>query len=418
MTVLLMWAAGLCGQSYAQSYPTKFSRDVARKPAVAGALSEIDRGRERQLAEWIRITEMPAPSRLEQERAAYVKAQFANAGLSRIEVDEAGNVTGVWPGTEPGPGLVFAAHMDTVFAAGTSVKVTRDGGILRAPGVFDNSASLANLLAALRAMRSAGWKTRRDVIFLATVQEEIGLNGMRHWLERNRDRTAMLVALDGGFPDVSYGALGIQWLKFIYTSDGSHTLTSRGKPNPARAIARAIESLYRIPLPLPGGDVFAVLNVGMLGGGKIYNAISQESFFTVDFRTNDPTLQKKVRNQIAGAAEAAAREEKTGFRMETANDSAAGGTAAQLADRRAHPLVQTAVDILEYLDVGRGKPVRAQPTGSTDGNIGVEMKIPSIAVGRGFGGGQHTLSEYAEIESVYLGAKQILLLAACLAEVE
>jgi tripeptide aminopeptidase len=418
MAVLLMWAAGLCAQGFAQSYATKFSLEIARKPAVAAALAEIDRGRERQLAEWIRITETPAPSRMEQDRAAYVKAEFASAGLSAVQVDEAGNVTGLRQGSEPGPGLVFAAHMDTVFPAGTAVKVTRDGGILRAPGVFDNSASVANLLAALRAMRSAGWKTRRDVIFLATVQEEIGLNGMRYWLERNRARTGMLVALDGGFPDVSYGALGIQWLKFIYTSDGSHTLTSLGKPNPARAIARAIESVYRIPLPPPGGDVFAVLNVGMLGGGKIFNAISQESFFTVDFRTNDPVLQKKVRSQIVAAAEAAAREEKTGFRMETANDSAAGGTAAQLAGRRAHPLVQTAVDILEYLDVGRGKPVRAQPTGSTDGNIGVEMKIPTVAVGRGFGGGQHTLGEYAEIESVFLGAKQILLLAACLAEVE
>jgi acetylornithine deacetylase/succinyl-diaminopimelate desuccinylase-like protein len=161
-----------------------------------------------------------------------------------------------------------------------------------------------------------------------------------------------------------------------------------------------------------------VLNVGMLGGGKIFNAISQESFFTVDFRTNDPELQKKVRSRIVAAAEAAAGEEKTGFRMETVTDSPAGGTAAQLAGRRAHPLVQTAVDILEYLDVGRGKPVRAQPTGSTDGNIGVEMNIPSIAVGRGFGGGQHTLGEYAEIDSVYAGAKQILLLAACLAEIE
>ena len=78
--------------------------------------------------------------------------------------------------------------------------------------------------------------------------------------------------------------------------------------------------------------------------------------------------------------------------------------------------MQTAVDVQTFLDIGRGRPIAAIASGSTDANIGVEMGIPSVAVGRSFGGNQHTLQEYADIESAYLGAKQIILLTVSLAE--
>jgi hypothetical protein len=41
---------------------------------------------------------------------------------------------------------------------------------------------------------------------------------------------------------------GVQF-KFFYTSPGAHTLESRGAPSPAKAVARAINALYEIPLP-------------------------------------------------------------------------------------------------------------------------------------------------------------------------
>ena len=89
----------------------------------------------------------------------------------------------------------------------------------------------------------------------------------------------------------------------------------------------------------------------------------------------------------------------------------------QLADRRAHPLVQTAVDVLGYLGFDFGGREPAVASGSTDANAGVVRGIPAISVGRSRGGEQHTLSEWADIESALIGTKQIILLAAALAEV-
>ncbi len=48
--------------------------------------------------------------------------------------------------------------------------------------------------------------------------------------------------------------------------------------------------------------------------------------------------------------------------------------------------------------------------------MGVVNRIPSMAVGRAHGGNNHTLTEWAQIESARIGAKQIILLAAALTQ--
>jgi photosystem II stability/assembly factor-like uncharacterized protein len=64
-----------------QQYPTRFDARLAHQPAVRDALAWIESSFEDQVAEWIRITEIPATSRHEQQRGAYVKAQLEAEGL-------------------------------------------------------------------------------------------------------------------------------------------------------------------------------------------------------------------------------------------------------------------------------------------------------------------------------------------------
>ena len=399
-----------------QTFPTKFSTAIAERPEVRKALAYIDEHFDRQVAEWIAITEIPGQSTFEQKRAEYVRAELARLRLEAT-TDRLGNVTAVRRGTGGGPTLVFAAHMDTVHPMATDVTVTRKpDGTLHAPGIFDNSASIANLLQAARAMDAASIQTKGDVILLFTVQEELGLKGMYHWIDENRGRADMLVALDGGLGPVNYGALGIYWSRMKFTAAGAHTLNSRGRPNPVRAAARCITDIYSVPLPGPEARVEAVYNVGgMMTAGNVVNAIPQEVTFTVDLRTIDPELLGSLDAQIVKTCEAAAAAHKVGFTREFIQKSEAGGRPDQLVDRRAHPLVQTAVDVLKHLGVSLPAGREAVPTGSTDANAGVVRGIPSISVGRSFGGDQHTLQEWSNIESARIGTKQVILLAVALA---
>jgi len=404
---VLLLAAGATATPAQQPYPTSFSPAVANAPAVRDALGWIDRNFPAQIAEWIRITEIPAPSTQEQARGAYIRAEMEKAGLE-VTVDSIGNVTGRRRGTGGGPTVVFAGHMDTVHPMDTDVTVRRDSTVLRAPGVFDDSAALADLLAVIRAMNAAGVRTRGDLLFVGTVQEELGLRGMDYWLA-HQPRPDLVVAVDGGLGPVNYGALGIYWTRYHFTGEGSHTNTSAGKPHPARALAEAVRSIYEIPIPEGRGG--AVYNVGMLAGGKIFNAIPEDVSFTMDLRSVNPALLDSLDAEIQRRVAAAADAHQVRWSREVVQRLRAGGTEEMLRDRRAHPIVQTALDAHAFLGIAAD----AQASGSTDANVAVIRGIPAIAIGRARGGNQHTLAEWADAPSALPATKMLLLVAVSLA---
>ncbi len=405
-----MLAATIAAPLVAQErYPTAWDPAHLNRPDVRAALAHIEAGLPAQVDEWIRIAQMPGQPGHEQVRGAYVKAEMEKLGL-RVSVDSIGNVTGRRAGTGGGPTIVFAAHLDIVFPTETNTTVRRNGDTLHAPGIFDNSASVANMLATIRALNAARIVTKGDLVFVGTVQEEVGLRGMDYWLKHNA-RPDLLIAMDGGLGPVNYGALGIYWTRYRYKAAGSHTLYSRGRPTPVRALADAIQRIYALqPPPLPSG---AVINIGQVHGGVIFNGIPQDLYFTVDLRSPDPALLDSLDRAITRVAQESAEREGVELVVEVEQKNGAGGTEAMLAGARRHPLVQTAIDIQRQLGVRMGMPgaSEALATGSTDANVGVVMGIPSISIGRSYGANQHTLTEWAHWPSAAEGTKLTLLLA-------
>jgi acetylornithine deacetylase/succinyl-diaminopimelate desuccinylase-like protein len=412
LTLSLIATASLSAQGV--TYPTAWNPALLARADMKAAMARLDAGFEAHVAEWKSLTEMPGLSRNEAVRGAYIRQVMQAEGL-RVSTDSIGNVTGVRRGSGGGPSVVIAVHMDVVHAPAVIGKVRQVGDTLHAPGVFDNTSGIANMLAMIRALNAAKVSTRGDLIFVATVQEEIGLKGMEYWLQRNV-KPDLLIAIDGALGPINYGALGIYWTRYIYTSPGSHTLLSRGRPTPVKAMAQAIRDIYALEFgPLPNG---AVINVGQVHGGVIFNGIPQELAFTVDLRSSDPVLLDSLDRRIERIVRESAAKEGVGLRIESETRNGAGGTEAMLAGARAHPLVQTAIDIHHALDISMGMPGAAEaiPTGSTDANMGVVRKIPSISIGRSFGGGGHTLAEWAHWPSALPATKMALLLAVTMAD--
>jgi acetylornithine deacetylase/succinyl-diaminopimelate desuccinylase-like protein len=303
--------------------------------------------------------------------------------------------------------------MDTVHPMDADLKVKRlPDGTLHAPGIFDNTASVANALQTLRAMNAGKIRTKGDIYYVFTVQEELGLKGMYYWFDHHPNLATMIVASDGGLPDVNYGALGIYWSKMKFTAPGAHTLNSRNQPHPARAAAKCITDIYSVELPPANAPVPAIYNVGMMGGGTVVNAIAPENWFTVDLRTIDPVLLQDLDAQIMAKCDAAAKSYGVAFTREFIQKSEAGGRPETLAPRLAHPIVRTPVEVLKYLDM----TAITTPTGSTDANVGVVHNVPSVSIGRAKGGNQHSLSEWADEASAKFGAQSLLLIVIALAE--
>jgi tripeptide aminopeptidase len=396
-----------------------FQPSLLERPDLRKALQSVDDRANSIIDEWIQLVEIPAPSTKEQARAKYVRAEMEKLGLTEIRADDISNVSGVRKGTGGGPTVVFAAHMDTVFPEGTDVKVKREGDILRAPGVGDDTSSLMAVLEMFRALNRGGIKTKGDLIFLASVQEELGLLGAKHWLETSGYKPDLFIAVDVNANDVWYGAFRIDQLKFFYTSPGAHTLESRGAPSPAKAVAKAITGLYELPLPpvVEGISTFKlpVMNVGMLGGGTVVNAIPREAWFTVDLRSMDSQTQDKLITAVVNTAKKTAEQEGVGFRMES-KMGIDYSKARPREERLNHTLVQTALATSNYFRKKGTPEIKPVDAGATDANIAVSMGIPAVAVGATLKYFPHRLEEYAEASSMAPGIKSLIALAVATAK--
>ena len=394
-----------------------FSPALLGRQDVARAIDSIAPRAAAIVDEWIKLVEIPAPSTKEQARAAYIAGEMRAAGLSDVRTDDMSNVSGVRKGTGGGPTVVFAAHMDTVFPEGTDVKVKREGDVLRAPGIGDDTSNLMATLEMFRALERGGVKTKGDLVFLASVQEELGLLGAKHWLETSGYKPDMFVAVDLSAEQVWYGALRITQYKFFYTSPGAHTMESRDGPSPARAVSEGIAALYEIPLPplAPGLGSFKlpVLNVGMIGGGTVFNAVPREAWFSVDLRSLDTPTQAQLEKAVESAAKVVADRGRVGFRMEKKSflDYA---KARPQAVRLNSPLVQTALATSNHFRKPGTPVIVAADVGSTDANNAVAMGIPAVAIGAVTERFAHRLEENADASSIVPGIKSLIALAVSL----
>ena len=116
-------------------------------------------------------TEIEAPPFGEQARAAAFLARLKALGLPDAYVDAEGNVVGLRRGrpTATGhevPRLVVTAHLDTVFPAGTDVRVKARGDRLYAPGISDDARGLAVLLSWLKVLEDRRLRTVGDLLFV------------------------------------------------------------------------------------------------------------------------------------------------------------------------------------------------------------------------------------------------------------
>jgi acetylornithine deacetylase/succinyl-diaminopimelate desuccinylase-like protein len=354
---------------------------------------------DRMVSDIITLTEIPSPPFGEAQRAAAYRGMLAAHGLADVETDDAGNVMGLRRGSGNGPLLVVAAHLDTVFPAGTDVTVRRDGTKLYAPGIGDDTRSLAVLLAWARAMDAAGIRTRHDILFVGDVGEEgLGdLRGMRHLFGegRYRDRIAAFITVDS--PDmegIATGGIGSKRYRVVFRGPGGHSWGAFGLVNPMYAMASAVAALGRIEVSAEPRSTYCA---SVVSGGTSVNAIPNEVSVEVDLRSEDPTELAHLENRFHGIIAMAISEEN---RVRSVRDGAVTAETIRIGDRPAgrtaahSELVRTA----EAAISAHGFRPRLVSS-STDANIAMSLGIPAIKIGSGGRGGRaHSLDEWIDVE--------------------
>ena len=268
---------------------------LANRAGVKAANDYIDRSRESIMREWIAITEINAPSGLEQPRAKYIEGLLRKYRLDDIHYDATGNLIAVRKGTGGGPVIVFDAHLDTVFQPGLQIKATIRDGRIYAPGIGDDTRNIEALLAMIRALNDAKIKTKGDLVFVFTVQEETTMNGAEAYVRENKGKIDQYIALDGGYEGFTYAGIGINWYRHHFIGPGGHTRSQTPPYSASLPLARAIERIYQLRVPRqPSSN----LNIGMLGGSEVVNAKASDAWFTVDLRSTSNEVMADLEKQI------------------------------------------------------------------------------------------------------------------------
>ncbi|TPG53490.1 M20/M25/M40 family metallo-hydrolase [Roseomonas nepalensis] len=363
------------------------------------ALRHLSAGHERFVEEIVRLTEIPAPFFGEEERGRAYLAMLRETGLEDCEMDAEGNVMGLRRGLGNGSLVVVAAHLDTVFPAGTDLTVRREGTRLFAPGVGDDTRSLAMNLAFLRAMNAAGMRTKHDILFVGNVGEEgLGdLRGVRFLFTKGRyaGRIAAFLSVEGpmGMGTIVSGATGSLRYRVTFRGPGGHSFMDFGIVSPSFALAETTAGLSRLEVPREPRTTFSA---SVIGGGTSVNSIPNEVWVEVDLRSDSADeLQRldaafKAVVQRAVEAENAARSTAKG--PVTVELTKIGDRPAGAIDRDSE-LVANATAATRAL--GFAPKVVAS---STDASIPISLGIPGIAVSAGAGAGAHTLDEWVDVE--------------------
>ncbi|HEX5604573.1 MAG TPA: M20/M25/M40 family metallo-hydrolase [Pyrinomonadaceae bacterium] len=383
--------------------PADHVKSVQDDPRVKAAFDHIDKDREAILREWIAITEINAPSKQEQERAKYIESLLRKSKLD-IRYDSAGNLIATRKGTGGGPVTVFDAHMDTVFQPGLKIKATVRDGRVYAPGIGDDTRNIEALLATIRALDAAKIKTKGDLVFLFTTDEEAGMTGAKQYTKDNKGRVDYYIAFDGGYEGFTYAGIGINWYRHHFIGPGGHTRSRTPPYSATLPLARAIARIYELKVPTnPSSN----LNIGMLGGSEVVNAKASDAWFTVDLRSTNNDVIADLEQKIAAILDEEAK--RAGVTVKT--DVISASPAAVLPGNRESNLVKIAEAV--HRAMGFDPPIGN--AGSNNSSAALLQGITSISTGAGPCSDSHALTENCEIEPLYRGAKKILLLAVSLA---
>lgn len=249
----------------------------------------------------------------------------------------------------------------------------RDGGVLRGPGIGDDSLAVAALIHTARRLSTT--PPSRPVVLAATVGEE-GLGDLRG-ARAVLDSVACdaFVALEGhGIESVQTAGIASARLLAVASGPGGHSWGDRGRPSAVHALVQGLGAALDAA---EDGHV----NVGVIRGGTSINTIAAGAEAEIDLRdADDSTLDRRV-------AAVASALRGHGLEVRHVGRRPGGHTPSD------HPLVLAA----RAARVAAGLPPAEEIASSTDANAALGRGIPAICVSLTRGAGAHTLDEHVQV---------------------
>lgn len=387
------------------------SEELRRHDLVSQGLEYLENCLEEYIDLITEITQVPAPSNQEEQRTGFVKSKMESMGFPAVQVDEVGNVIGFFPGTDASRVIVSMAHIDTVFPMDTDLAVRREGNILAAPGVSDNSASVACMLLLGKVFLSH-LPLPHPVVLVATVGEEgLGnLRGARYFCDHVEDydfdgfrlepEKLIFLNIDGDMQQITSQAVGSRRLRIEFKGQGGHSWADFGNSSAIHGLGTVIAGIAKIQVPDRPKTTY---NVGVIEGGHSVNSIAQTASMLLDMRSVSSDRLARLESQVMKILDKAAEETGTSYDIQVVGDRPAGSLPEDSGYLRG--LLALGKELGHELRVGAA---------STDSNIPLSRGWPAVTMGFKRSGDGHKTSEFLYVDSLIPGIKFALMCFAAL----
>jgi acetylornithine deacetylase/succinyl-diaminopimelate desuccinylase-like protein len=376
--------------------------ELLQEASVVRAFAEIEAHHQDLVQLIVRLCEIPSPTFAEGPRAQAVAEELRALGLQDVHVDATNNVIGILPGRERGPTFLLDAHTDTVFPAGTDVRVRREEGKLKAPGVGDDTTNLACGLFLLRLIRDCGLSVPGTLIFSGTAGEEgLGdLCGMKAVMQELAGRVDYVLALDGQLGRICNQDVGSHRYKITVKAQGGHSWADFGAPSAIHALGATIARISKLEVPQQPRTTF---NAGLISGGTSVNTIAETAEMLLDLRSVSADALTSLENRVLAILPEVEHEYNVHIDRQLVGDRPAGSKADTSW------LVETIRKV--HATLGLQTQVNAA---STNANVPLSQGIPAVVIGTYTGRGTHRLDEWIDERSIILGMKQLALVVLAL----
>ena len=363
-----------------------------------------DAERERLRADFVRLCEIPSPSRRERAAADYVIAELGlevteDSSASETGAD-AGNLLARVPGPEGAPTVLFCAHLDTVPLTGP-VEVKQEEG--RYTNRFDailgadNKAAVAAFMGVARRFASS---PPVGLEFLFTTCEERALAGAKAF-----DRG--LLAADYGFVFDHASPIGELIVAAptyfrIEAELHGHAAHAGIRPEDGRsAIAAAADALSRMELGRIDDETTA--NAGRIEGGTAANVVPERCRIELEARSIDPDKATRTVERMVDALTDAASDAECDVETHIEQQFRA------YRIQRSAPPAAAACAALERLGI---EPQYVPTGGGSDANVFNAAGLPCLNVANGTAR-NHEPDEFVTVEALELALDVALTLVEC-----
>lgn len=350
------------------------------------------------LTDIVNISQTPAPTFDEGDRAQLMERRFREEGVDNVYRDPEGNVVAQVKSKDV-PAVCLTAHLDTVFDRSVDHTVHVDDREITGPSVGDDSLGLATLLSMLRLLPldDVG-----HLILVATTGTEGdgNLRGSRYFVEHCRTDIAFTYCLEGHrLGRIDHWSLGNNRIRITAESRGGHVWRDRSRTgrNPIEVIGGLINRLSQIEDEVQTPDEISFINFGMIRGGTAYNTVPYECDLNVEIRSTDSDHLSEMFDRIFETVEEVSRKTDVEITLREVTRRPVSGIDED------HWLVENMEQIHDQLGLNT-----VTGPASSDSCIFLDEGIPTLTLGLARGENKHRENENLEINSLETGQLQTL----------